>query len=62
MVELTLQEISEQTIFLLMYADNAVILSESKEGLQESINNLSTYCFKWNLTVNVENNKKNFVY
>ena len=39
-------------IFLLMYADDIVILAESAEGLQKGLNILQEYCLKWKLTVN----------
>lgn len=40
-----------------MFADDLVLLSESSEGLQKSINNLSDYCAKWDLTVNLQKTK-----
>ena len=43
--------------FLLMYADDTVILAESEYELQNAINHLSNYCYKWNLEVNVEKTK-----
>ena len=33
----------------LLYADDFVLLSESKSGLQFSLNILSTYCSNWKL-------------
>ena len=39
-----------------MFADDAVLISESREGLKQFLSNLETYCNKWNLTVNTENN------
>ena len=36
----------------LMFADDLLILSETREGLQNSLNKLSNYCDKWQLTVN----------
>ena len=36
-----------------MYADDMAIFSTTIEGLQEGINNLSKYCSKWGLTVNI---------
>jgi hypothetical protein len=44
-------------IKLLMYADDMVVFSESKEGLQEGLNNLHTYCTKWGLTLNAKKTK-----
>ena len=45
------------SIYLLLFADDAVIFSETIEGLQESLNNLAWYCDKWNLTVNIDKTK-----
>lgn len=41
----------------LLYADDLVILSESKEGLQESLNKLERFCKEWFLTVNTSKSK-----
>ena len=41
----------------LLYADDVVLMSESATGLQRCLNNLSTYCKKWNLTVNIDKSK-----
>ena len=40
-------------ISLLLFADDAAIFSETAEGLHKSLDNLQTYCDKWNLTVNI---------
>ena len=40
---------------ILMYADDLIILSESKENLQKQIDKLENYCSKWKLQIN---NKK----
>jgi hypothetical protein len=37
-------------LFLLLYADDIVILSETEEGLEH-------YCDKWRLTVNIKKTK-----
>lgn len=36
-----------------MYADDTVLLSESKVGLQNILDNLHVYCENWNIDVNV---------
>ena len=41
----------------LLFADDLIILSESKTGLQNSLDNLSEYCNNWQLTVNVKKTK-----
>jgi hypothetical protein len=37
--------------------DDLVILSESQAGLQNSLNKLEKYCYKWQLTVNTNKTK-----
>ena len=45
-------------LFLLLYADDIIIFSESASGLQNGLNILEhDYCQKWKLTVNVDNSK-----
>ncbi len=41
----------------LMYADDLVILSDSKIGLQCGLDKLAVYCKKWKLQINVEKSK-----
>lgn len=48
--DIILQEIS---LFLMMYADDMVLLSESPEGLQNILDTLHEYCNDWKLSVNV---------
>lgn len=47
----------ESQIGSLLFADDLLILSESKEGLQNSLNNLSKYCDTWQLNVNINKTK-----
>ena len=63
-IELNLQEnlndgisIDKLQLYLLLFADDAVIFSETRAGLQNHLNNLESYCQKWNLTVNVNKTK-----
>ena len=44
-------------IFILLYADDTVILSENRHDLQEALNAFEQYCEDWKLTVNVEKTK-----
>ena len=37
-----------------MYADDMVLFSESIEGLQSLLNELSNYCEAWKLSINVD--------
>ncbi|KAI2648214.1 RNA-directed DNA polymerase from mobile element jockey [Labeo rohita] len=41
----------------LLYADNLVLLSPTKEGLQDNLNLLESYCQSWALTVNLQKTK-----
>ena len=41
----------------LLFADDLLILSESKEGLQNSLNKLSKFCDNWQLTLNIKKTK-----
>ena len=41
----------------LCYADDLVIISESPQGLQQSLNKLQLYCKKWKLNINVDKTK-----
>lgn len=50
-------EIQEINIFLLMYADDTVLLAESPEGLQSLLDALYSYSTKWDLTVNTDKTK-----
>ena len=45
------------TIFLLLFADDSVLSSDSAKGLQSLITAFEKYCIKWKLTVNVEKTK-----
>jgi len=44
-------------IHCMMYADDLLILSESSEGIQESMNKLQNYCTKWGLQLNIKKTK-----
>jgi hypothetical protein len=44
-------------IMLLLFADDMVVMAETAENLQESLNRVYEYCEKWGLEVNVEKTK-----
>lgn len=48
---LTLDELQ---IFLLLFAEDTVLFSYSKEGLQKLLNDLHIYCEKWGIVVNTD--------
>ena len=47
----------DDPINALMYADDLILLSETKEGLQKQIDKLSDYCDKWKLNINLRKTK-----
>ena len=42
---------------ILLYADDAVILSNSRDTLQQGLTILNEYCTKWKITVNTDKTK-----
>jgi exonuclease III len=50
-------ELRELALFLLMYADDTVLFSDSVEGLQAMLNSLHTYSTEMGLTVNIDKTK-----
>ena len=55
MGNITLEQIA--IIYLLMFADDAVLISDSKDGLQNLLVQFEIYSNKWQLTVNIEKTK-----
>ena len=41
----------------LLYADDLILISSSTKGLQNRLNQLSDYCLKWDLNVNISKSK-----
>ena len=41
----------------LLYADDLILISSTAEGLQNCLNQLSDYCLKWDLSVNISKSK-----
>ena len=44
-------------LFLLLYADNTILLAETGKELQAALNDLGHYCKIWKLKVNVSKSK-----
>ena len=49
--------LENMSINCLMFADDLLLLSETPEGLQKSLDNLNQYCRNWQLSVNVKKTK-----
>jgi hypothetical protein len=47
----------QQFFFILLYADDTVILAESSDDMQNQINYFYDFCKKWRLKVNIEKSK-----
>ena len=47
-------ECLDLNLFLLMYADDLVIFSDTVVGLQTQLNSLEVYCKEWILKINVQ--------
>ena len=50
-------KIQDIIIKILMFADDTAVFSETREGLQKSIDNLDEYCNKWGIKVNINKTK-----
>ena len=44
-------------LFILLFADDTVLFSNSKEELQKTLDNFETYCDTWHLKVNISKTK-----
>ena len=50
-------QVNDVHVNCLLYADDIVIFSESKSGLQNSLDILNNYCSNWKLQVNIDKSK-----
>lgn len=50
-------EIRDIALFLIMYADDTVLFSETEQGLQNMLDCIQQYTSKWKLKVNVDKTK-----
>ena len=50
-------DIGSVKLFLLLYADDMTIFSETAKGIQKGLNVLESYCNRWKLTVNIDKTK-----
>ena len=44
-------------MFVLLYADDTMLLAESSDDLQHALNIFEIFCTEWKLTVNIEQTK-----
>ena len=49
--------IMDRNLNSLMWADDIILMSETREGLQQCINNLQDYCQEWKLEINLKKTK-----
>ena len=49
--------IDECQLFMLLYADDAVVFAKSPETLQSILNYLELYCTTWGLNINISKTK-----
>ena len=49
--------IDDLKLYLLLYADDSVIFSSTREGLQMGLDVLHDYCTKWRLIINTDKTK-----
>ena len=49
--------LGDHLVKCLMYADDIVLLSNSKEEFQNSLSNLKEFCDSWNLKINIDKTK-----
>ena len=49
--------LNNMKINILMYADDTLILSKSRKGLQKALHILQVYCHKWQLKINIDKTK-----
>ena len=49
--------LKDMSLNCLMFADDILLLSESPDGLQKSIDRLHQYCENWQLSINANKTK-----
>ena len=49
--------VDDVVLFMLLYADDAVIFAQSAESLQNMLNDIQDYCNTWHLTINTNKTK-----
>ena len=49
--------IKDKKVPCLFWEDDLILISKSKEGLQEHLNILADYCEEWKLRVNIDKTK-----
>ena len=54
-------ELNDMKLFILLFADDAVLFAQTPEALQSLLNDLSPYCDTWDLKINT-NKTKNIIF
>ena len=49
--------IDGKNVSILLYADDIVLLSENENDLQQMLNTMNTWCFKWKMKLNIDKSK-----
>ena len=49
--------LADKSVNCLVYADDLVLISKSKEGLQAQLDALNVYCDEWELNINIDKTK-----
>ena len=49
--------LNNRKLSCLLYADDLIILSESKEGMENCLERLNKFCSKWKLEINIDKSK-----
>jgi len=48
----------EFKMYLLLYADDVILMTGSEQGIQQTLYSLTGYCDKWKLAINKNKQKK----
>ena len=49
-------------LFVILYADDTITLSDDAKHFQDALNVFSEYCNNWKLKINIEKNKSSYIW
>ena len=49
--------IDGKNVSIWLYADNIILLSENENHLQQMLDTMNTWCFKWKIKLNTDKSK-----